>query len=208
MRHLTNEELLDLAEGDATPAVVDRANTHLASCAQCADELDRARTALSMARDPLSADVPEPSPLFWEHFSARVSDAVAAEPTARAPRWFNGAWGWPVIVPAAAVVALIVAVALRVGPAQPASQTAANAQASSAITVANPGDATVDGGDSALALLADLAGDFEWDDAADAGLLAGSGAIDRAMSELTADERVELHRLLNEELKRWKTPGA
>jgi len=207
MRHLTNEELLDLAERDATPAVVERANTHLASCARCAGELDRVRAVLSIARDPLSADVPEPSPLFWEHFSARVSDAVASDSTARTPRWFNAAWGWRVMVPVAGVIALIVAVSLRVGPAQPASQSAANTPGALEVTTPGAVDATA-GDDSALALLTDLAGDFEWDDAADAGLMTRSGAIDRAMAELSADERVELHRLLNEELKRWKTPGA
>ena len=37
-------------------------------------------------------EVPEPSPLFWDHLSARVRDAVAAEP---ARRWWSGVRSWP-----------------------------------------------------------------------------------------------------------------
>ena len=59
-------------------------------------------------------DGPEPSPLFWDHFSARVRDAVAAE-AVRRRSWF-GDWNWTQLlttVSAGAVAALLVAVALN-----------------------------------------------------------------------------------------------
>src|SRR5438132_10596593 len=56
-------------------------------------------------------DVPEPSPLFWNHLSERVREAVANEP-APAPRWINRlnvAWAAGVFG-AVAVVVLVVRV--------------------------------------------------------------------------------------------------
>jgi len=208
MRHLTTDELLDLAEGATSPAAAEQANVHVASCARCAEELKRAQAGLAFAREASDGDVPEPSPLFWDHLSARVREAVAAEPAPHAASWFD-AWGWRALIPVAAAAVVVVAVSLRLGSGD--EPTASRLATTAPTPVAIRADA-VEGSqtqeDPSLALLADLAGDFEGDDVADAGLMAGSGAIDRAMSELSEDERVELHRLLNEELKQWKTPGA
>jgi len=53
--------------------------------------------------------------------------------------------------------------------------------------------------DPSLALLADLASDVDWDVAgSDFGAM--TGASERSLSELNADERTELHRLLSEAL--------
>ena len=68
MSHLTPEELLDLAE--APPP--DVASGHLASCDRCRRELADLREALAAAAE---IEVPEPSPLFWGHLSARVRGA-------------------------------------------------------------------------------------------------------------------------------------
>jgi hypothetical protein len=59
-------------------------------------------------------EVPEPSPLFWEHFSARVREATRDESVAGSSFW-GGAWR-PIAAfgALAAVVALVVA--LRVFP--------------------------------------------------------------------------------------------
>jgi anti-sigma factor RsiW len=208
MGHLSTDDILDLADGSATPATAQAQSSHLAACAQCTGELQRVQAALAIAREASSVEVPEPSPLFWDHLSARVREAVAAEPAPRAASWIGLRWGWSALIPIAAAAVIVLAVSLRLGSndTPPASQ-----RVSTAASVANGTenlDASRTSDDPALALLGDLAGDFEWDDVADAGLMAGSGAIDRAMSELSDAERVELHRLLNEELKQWKTPGA
>jgi len=72
MRHLTEGELLDLAEG-ARP---ESSAGHLASCEACRRQLMDLRSAMTAAA---AVDVPEPSPLFWEHLSVRVREAVEAE---------------------------------------------------------------------------------------------------------------------------------
>jgi hypothetical protein len=70
--HLKPEELVDLAEGTVAEAKV----PHLAACAVCRSQLEMLRSMDARARD---FDVPEPSPLFWDHLSSRVHDAIAAE---------------------------------------------------------------------------------------------------------------------------------
>src|SRR6476469_3139983 len=70
--HLNTDELVDIAEGTRTEA----AAPHLASCEPCRAQLCELRAMIAAAKD---VDVPEPSPLFWDHLSARVSEAVAAD---------------------------------------------------------------------------------------------------------------------------------
>ena len=71
-RHLTSAEFVDLADGVRD----DASAPHLAECDRCR------RRARGSARDDgrcrRRLDVPEPSPLFWDHLSARVREAVAA----------------------------------------------------------------------------------------------------------------------------------
>src|SRR2546428_190985 len=71
MSHLSPEELIDIAEGTRLETSV----PHLATCASCREQLVDVREMMST----VDVDVPEPSPLFWDHLSARVSAAVAAE---------------------------------------------------------------------------------------------------------------------------------
>ena len=69
------------------------------------------------------AEVPEPSPLFWDHFSARVRDAVAAEGAPRRAALFGwsgvSGWSWSgVLMPLSVggVAAVLVAAALMFDP--------------------------------------------------------------------------------------------
>src|SRR5438132_12929430 len=70
--HLTPDDLVDLADGTRPESSA----PHLASCATCRAQLNEMRAMMSAVAD---VDVPEPSPLFWNHFSQRVHEAVAAE---------------------------------------------------------------------------------------------------------------------------------
>ena len=54
--------------------------------------------------------------------------------------------------------------------------------------------------DPLLSLLADLAGELDWDDVVGAGLTTSSWSVDRVVLEMSADERRELRRILSEEL--------
>jgi len=56
--------------------------------------------------------------------------------------------------------------------------------------------------DRSLDLVADLSAEIDWDAAGDAGLTTREGAADNAVTQLTDAERVELHRLLEQALKR------
>src|SRR5437762_12868319 len=72
---------------------------------------------LALLRD---VDVPEPSPLFWDHLSQRVREAVANEPPP-APGWMNRlnvAWAAGVF---GAVAVVVLAVNLHRGAPQPVS---------------------------------------------------------------------------------------
>ena len=84
MTHLTDVELVDLVDGTLAP----RAGAAPRRLRRPAERRASAiRETLSRAAD---AEIPEPSPLFWEHFSARVQrggrDAESMAPSG----WF----GW------------------------------------------------------------------------------------------------------------------
>ena len=69
MTHLTPDELIDAMEGCSA---ADR-QAHLATCDECRAQLADLSSVLSEAKQ---ASVPEPSPLFWQHFSQRVRTAI------------------------------------------------------------------------------------------------------------------------------------
>jgi len=71
MTHLTSDELIDAMEG-LLPA---ERQAHLAACDACRRELAELSSVLGEAK---RVSVPEPSPLFWQHFSSRVRTAIAA----------------------------------------------------------------------------------------------------------------------------------
>jgi hypothetical protein len=72
MRHLSPELLIDLAEGTRPESSAG----HLAECGECRQQLADLREMMAVA---VSAEMPEPSPLFWDHLSARVRTAVAED---------------------------------------------------------------------------------------------------------------------------------
>jgi hypothetical protein len=189
MKHLTPDELVDLVEGTLAAG---RA-AHVEQCADCRRLADQARSALAAAAED---GVPEPSPLFWEHFSARVRRAIEAEPMRR---W---SWGWlwrPAVgLPLAAglVVAIAIAALWRPAPA-PAPGGATAAVETPAAGAGDEVDLSAD--DASWDLVATIAGTLEWEAAEAAGFSAEPGAADRAILLLTREERVELGRLLSAE---------
>jgi hypothetical protein len=193
-RHLSAAELLDLAEGAAD----ERSYPHLASCDDCRGELADARAAIALAR---SVDAPEPSPLFWDHLSARIHDAVAADrssSSAQRTPWVP----WRLAVPLGA--AMIVAVALGVlprtsrnTPVDPAPQAPIDASTTAPdVPIAD---------DASLSFVADLASDLDWDAAAQAGFTARPGDVEDVLPTLSATETAELQRLLTEALAQRPT---
>jgi len=190
MRHLSPDQLLDVAEGTRTG----REFPHLESCALCARQLADLRNAISAAS---AVQVPEPSPLFWDHLSARIRTAVEIDPPARGSRWFRGA-GWRL----AALAAVVGAILLVIWPGSPRVSSPVGSGAPTAVA-ADPtqaDDLRAFDDDPALALLADLSVGLDWDAASEAGLVPSAGTVDRVVLTLSVDERVELHRLLQEAL--------
>jgi hypothetical protein len=206
MKHLGPDELIDLAEGVRAEGDA----PHLASCGACRGQLAELRAALltlSGVSAAEAADVPEPSPLFWDHFSARVREAVAAEGSPRRHgRWgLFSAWSrprWLGPVPLAGACAMIaVAVALTSyflapGVPEPPASGIESAMDGATLPVLGAAD------DPTLSLVADLTADLDLDGAGEAGLTASAhvGGADDVVSMLTEDERRELQRLLKEEL--------
>ncbi len=113
-RHVSDESLADLAEGGGSDG--DRA--HAASCGACSARVEETRAALALAR---RADVPEPSPVYWEAMRRSVGRRMAEEPRP-APRW-----GW--LAPVAAAAVFVSAVVLTTGrthaPSAPTERTLA-----------------------------------------------------------------------------------
>jgi hypothetical protein len=101
MTHLRETEFVDFAEGTlAAPRIA-----HLEACAACRAQAEEISTALHEAA---AVEMPEPSPLFWEHFSARVRNQVANEVPERAPSWTTVAIR--VLMPLAAAVAVVIGI--------------------------------------------------------------------------------------------------
>ncbi len=201
MTHLSESELLDAAEARLSA----ERQRHAETCAACARQVEDLRDVLART---VRADVPEPSPLFWDHFSARVRDEIANETPGRWG-WTSGLRPWPVAAAAAVVVALLVASSVFRAPSnQPTAGTDRQEVADARPPAVAPVDADADPNDvdvevdEAWAVVRSVADDVVWDDVTDAGISARPGSADRAIQTLSAAERTELAALIAEELKR------
>lgn len=201
--HLNDAEFADLID-DILP---DERRQHLDRCESCRARAAGLTAVLARAAE---ADVPEPSPLFWEHFSARVAGAIRESSPAGAPA--TSGFGWlrrpSVVWMSAAAVALVVLVAALSRGVQPQEPNVPRARvpATEAATLL-PGvniDADDLDADQAWALVRTAADDLEWreEDAHAAGLSARPDSAETAVLDLSAEERIELARLLNDELRR------
>jgi len=188
VKHLAPATFIDLLDG----TIAESAVPHLAVCARCSDQLSALRATWQAAAD---ADVPEPSPLFWDHFSARVREAVAAEPVR--PSGWREYLRQPWRVAGLAGAAALIVVAVAQFPSYRASGDRPVHPSTAAIASADPVERLPE--DDMLGFVADLAGNLEWDDASDIGL-AVRGVDERAVVDMTDVERSELHRLLTEAL--------
>ncbi len=186
MRHLDLDERLALIEGEGAPA-----HPHLTECARCRADVDAARAALAEAA---AVTVPEPSPLYWDLLSRRVSDRLAGETPRRA------AVGWPfwrILVPLSATVgALLIAVGFDHGERRPALPPTA-----AVVSIGDGNEGVPTGVDGEWALLGRLAGEFDLDALADRLGRPGESAAESAISELSEQERVELAALLRLEVQ-------
>jgi hypothetical protein len=180
--HLTPEETIAAIERTLEPA---RA-AHLDGCEPCRREVVDLGGVLTAVR---AADEPaEPSPLFWDHMTARVRDAVhSGGSPARA------AWGrfWQPLVGLAAAAAVLMWIAGRApqAPAQPpATGSAVVADAGAAPPAEAPWDAVME-----------LAAGLSLDEVHRAVPLRLDNAV--LFDELSAEEQAALAELLDSELR-------
>jgi hypothetical protein len=185
MTHLTSDELIDAMEAETlTP----ERQAHLASCATCQQQLTELTSVLSDARQ---TSVPEPSPLFWPHFSERVRTAIDHDPAGAGawPAWLR----WQTLLPLGAVAMIILALASSIAPIDDAPEYVLD---DSSPSVELPADNWL--------MVAELVGDIDIDTASAAGVIE-PGVAEQAVLQLTAEEQQELTRLLKAELMRAKS---
>jgi hypothetical protein len=188
MTHLTSDQLIDAMEG----ALAAERQAHLATCEQCRHELAGLSSVLNEAKQ---ASVPEPSPLFWPHFSERVRVALDRE-TASGVTW--PAWlRWQILVPFGAMATIIMALMIPVLREQRNDEASLTAlQAPQAPEAPEALDHWV--------MLTELVGDIDIETASAAGVIE-PGSAERAVLQLTSEEQQELTRLLKAELMRAKS---
>jgi hypothetical protein len=195
-RHLSDAVLVEMAEeGGRHP--------HLQECCRCRGRLDELVGGLQLAKE---ADVEEPSPLFWEHFSARLHGVIdAGQPGDRrrqAGWWLRPAWR-PAALAALVVLVAAVSVAVwhgrtvRVGPPV-AGQARPLAGIDQAPVQVEDYDESLD---ASWSLVTDFAAQVDLDTATEAGLVLGPDTADEAVAELSPEERAELVRVLRSALE-------
>jgi hypothetical protein len=208
MAHLTPARLVDLAEG----VEAERAVTHLAECDACRRALADLRATMADA-GPGNNEAPEPSPLFWDHLSARVREGVAALDAPAGLSWVEH-WLRPrVVVPilaAAAAVVLVAVVASRRPIVQsPIPATPLLIGEGAQLPSLPPLEPLGAADDPSLGLLADYGTALGWDEVREEmALPSHAGATDEAVITLSAEERQELQRLLKEEMTQPSALGA
>jgi hypothetical protein len=202
MKHLSHAELADAIESPSE--LPPHRARHARECAACRGQADALRVVLARAAEDRA---PEPSPLFWDHFGERVADAVRAESIQRrSVPWFERlhppltAWA------AAAIVLMVVSLTIlwRATLHAPAPVFRLPQPSAASTSARSPASVSTDNADvdERWAVVRVAAEDLGWEDVRDAGISAHPGQAEGVALELTPDERSELARLIDQELKR------
>jgi hypothetical protein len=191
MTHLDDQRLIDAAEGRIESA----AARHLEACANC-------RASVRDLQDVLTrvalVEEPAPSPLFWEHFRARVSDALDADVSPAQPPVGLG-FRWLSMASLALTLALVTVAVIT----SRSGNGAGNAPLATAGVPAVPVEPLEDlGEDEAWILVRSLAAELDYEAAREAGVTPAPGAVERAAAELSPSEQSALIQLLEQEMKR------
>ena len=195
--HLRDTEFTDLLDG----ALGADRQAHLKTCQACRERADELTATLAAVEDRV---VPEPSPLFWDHFSARVRAAIDEEP-APASAWrqliATRSIRWTAIATAAT---LVIAIALwrsgmpsRILPPADAPTTATGTVREAPVD--QPFDEIET--DEAWALVRSMADELDADEIDAAGIGARPGSVERVANGLSDIERTELAELIQLEIK-------
>lgn len=198
--HLNDAQIVDAVDGRPGAAV----SAHLAHCATCDARVAELR---GMLQTVATDHVPEPSPLFWEHFPVRVSRAIDAAPVSRGSL-IRARWLWGSAAAVAAVLVLLLLPISRETGTPPPDGRASDTTPATGVIIANPeGLEAFEGledleGDEAWTMVRAVAEETDYEDVRGIGLTPRAGSLERAAMELTGDERDELARLIEQEIKR------
>jgi hypothetical protein len=193
MTHLTPSEFIDLLDGQLP---CERAR-HVESCDMCGAQMESLRSALL---ESAAAEVPEPSPIFWDRFSDRVREGIGDRPPRNAP-WLEWLHLDPRSVFAAtAGVAIVLTIGWRVLPLSDNDGPSRSMPAVHGIDggLSREDPAAENGWDEVRAAAETVA----WEDAQEAGIDARPDAAEAAIMRLSDSERRQLMTLIEEELKR------
>jgi hypothetical protein len=210
--HLSPDELVDLAEGTRPESSA----PHLASCAPCRARLNEMRTMMSAVAD---VDVPEPSPLFWDHFSERVHNAVEDARLKGSRSFGEGAHGsgsfsdaarefvttvlgtrafQAGVVAALALIIVVLATSRIKTPDNPRTPATTDAGIREVWADGVAPDAAAD---ASLTLVASLTAGMDLEAVNEAGL-AHDDSAEHAVTHMSDGELRELQKLLKEEMAR------
>ena len=155
---------------------------------------DQERDAL-VERVTQALDVPEPSPLFWEHFPDRVRAAVAAAPPE--PPLSRAWWRRPVTAFALAA-SLVIAGGVWMARPGPAAPVSSDARGAADLALAD---------DDRWAIVSASAATAGLDTLGEAGFGVTPGDADAALEDLTQAERAAFVAMLQAELKESDSGG-
>jgi len=181
-QHLSPQEFVESLDSTLATGRLD----HLAACQTCRDEIEQLR--LLMTDVEAAAPVPQPSPLFWDHFSDRVRQATSnVEPAAR-PAWWAQTWR-PLAAFAGGLAVVVLAVVLRSGPGAPVPVDSATAS----VAMAEPDASNPD--ELASEMFVTIASALPWEDVEQVAM-PRADTVDNLIEQLTPAEREQLARWL------------
>jgi len=187
--HLSPQEVVDAV--DASLELGRR--RHLDDCERCRLEVERCGRLLQAAQE--AGDVPEPSPLFWEHLQTRVRESTAEQRVPSAG-WLR--WGWRALAvagPGLAVVLLVVSAGREgVGPSESPAGVATAGAARGVQTAPAAADP------EAWSAMAEIAAELPVEELQVVAPVR-IGTTDGWLEALSPDERAELARLLREAME-------
>jgi hypothetical protein len=199
--HLSSQEFVD-ALGEKDGVLPAARQSHLEGCASCQSQLAQLRALIDDASD--GADVPEPSPLFWDHFQARVLTAVqGVEQPGRRAWWMNWVDVRTMVALGAVVVAVVASAALyvsRPAPPAPAALTDSGTDGGQVIGSGALTDASGSLDNDEWEFVTSVMSDLDGDDIHEV-LAPSRDAVDAAIEGLTVAERDRFVRLLKGELE-------
>lgn len=177
--HLGPADLVSALDGRHTEAQA----RHLEQCASCREGVAALRASEAELR--ANANVPEPSPLFWDHFAARVRRATAEEPVPAAA-WWEGR-GAALVAAGCAVGVIVAALVIRLPQVPNATEVSDTA-----------GLVRVQSDDARWDDVVQMAAQLSSEDVSGAAPITETAGL---LADLTSEERQAFLRLLAAEMK-------